>query len=252
MEKSYYPQIFKRKSFHIFKNIGALSPTDLQNITAFWDTLTPLDPAIPTAMTIMPVDQAACKRGEEYCLYLYSAKTNGWLRNMGYLGEQLDLYLTSQNIGSLWYGIGKPEEKVYHGLNYVIMIAIAKMPEDTFRKDMYKSKRKSIEEIWTGPTGAIADVVRFAPSACNTQPWQVTVKEDKLQVFRVKPTIKHGIMPLVAAPYFNRIDMGIFLCFVELCLQNADIQFDRTLYPDDDNQDGSLILNAEYQLHSKL
>ena len=35
-----------------------------------------------------------------------------YLQNIGYLGEQLDLYLVSKNIGTLWFGIGKVEEKL--------------------------------------------------------------------------------------------------------------------------------------------
>ena len=52
------------------------------------------------------------------------------------------------------------------------MIAIAKVGETKFRKNMYKSKRKTEEEIWTGDKiKNVTEVVRFAPSACNTQPW---------------------------------------------------------------------------------
>lgn len=34
-------------------------------------------------------------------------KNDNYLQNVGYLGEQLDLYLVSKNIGTLWFGIGK-------------------------------------------------------------------------------------------------------------------------------------------------
>ena len=46
---------------------------------------------------------------------------------------------------------GKVEEKQLDGLDFVIMIAIAKIDDETkFRKDMYKSKRKELSEIWNG------------------------------------------------------------------------------------------------------
>lgn len=90
----------------------------------------------------------------------------------------LNLYLASVNIGALWFGIGKVEEDTYNGLDFVIMIAIAKVAGDKFRKDMFKSKRKPLEEIWSGDSyHEIGNIVRFAPSACNTQPWKVAVKE---------------------------------------------------------------------------
>ena len=105
-------------------------------------------------------------------------KNDNYLQNVGYLGEQLDLYLVSKNIGTLWFGIGKAEEQQLDGLDFVIMIAIAKIDsEDKFRKDMFRSKRKELSEIWYGDNYLdIANIVRFAPSACNTQPWIVETK----------------------------------------------------------------------------
>ena len=78
----------------------------------------------------------------------YSELKDEYLRNIGYIGEQIDLYLASQNIGALWFGIGKPKNMKINDLDYVIMISIAKMSEDKFRKDMFKSKRKPLSEIW--------------------------------------------------------------------------------------------------------
>ena len=41
----------------------------------------------------------------------YSENKDNYLTN-GYLGEILDLYLVSQNIGTLWYGLGKPMKNI--------------------------------------------------------------------------------------------------------------------------------------------
>ena len=91
--------------------------------------------------------------------------------NVGYIGEQLDLWLVAHNIGSLWFGIGKPDEQTYNGLDFVIMIAVHKVNDASkFRKSMFKAKRKALDEIWVGDDFGIADITRFAPSACNTQP----------------------------------------------------------------------------------
>lgn len=55
-------------------------------------------------------DSTTYNRGQEYFILFYSEKKDNYLQNIGYLGEQLDLYLTSKNIGTLWFGIGKVEE----------------------------------------------------------------------------------------------------------------------------------------------
>lgn len=146
----FYSQIFKRKSFHIFRETEKISDEDIKNLEAFIKTVKPLNPCIKTEIRIVPESATTCRRGAEYCVMFYSETKDEYLRNIGYIGEQIDLYLASQNIGALWFGIGKPDEKQLNGLDFVIMIAIAKMPEGKFRKDMFKSKRKPLEEIWWG------------------------------------------------------------------------------------------------------
>ena len=176
MDNNLYDMIFKRKSFHLFRNIGNehISEDELKDIEEQIIKLKPLVDDIKIEIKIVK-DGVTCKRGQEYCILFYSEKKDNYLQNIGYLGEQLDLYLVSKNIGTLWFGIGKVEEKQIDGLDYVIMIAIAKVDsQEKFRKDMYKSKRKELKEIWTGNNYLdIANIVRFTPSACNTQPWIV-------------------------------------------------------------------------------
>lgn len=149
MNNYLYDMIFKRKSFHLFRNTGDEHITDdeLKDIENEFNKFRPLVEDINVKMKIVK-DSTTCKRGQEYCILLYSEKKDNYLQNIGYIGEQLDLYLVSKNIGTLWFGIGKVEEQQIDGLDFVIMIAIAKIDSETkFRKDMYKSKRKELSEI---------------------------------------------------------------------------------------------------------
>ena len=249
MDSRLYPMIFKRKSFHIFRDIGSIDPHELQYIEEVYKTFTPLIRDIKTAIKIVPADETTCKRGQEYCILLYSEKKENYLQNIGYIGEQLDLYLASLGIGALWFGIGKPDEPTHNGLDFVIMIAIAKMPEDRFRKDMFKSKRKPLQEIWAGEHYcAIGNIVRFTPSACNTQPWKVTAEEKCLTVYRYKKPGKRGIMPADKVVHYNRIDIGIFLCFLELCLMQSGISYERELFTDTAKDGCKEVLTAKYKL----
>lgn len=248
MNEMEYQMIFKRKSFHLFKDTGHLSDMELVQIEDAFRSCRTLVPEIKVDMMIVPADQTSCKRGKEYCILLYSEKKEGYLSNIGYIGEQLDLYLASLNIGALWFGIGKTEERSYNGLDFVIMIAIAKMPQDKFRKDMFKSKRKPLNEVWHGVHYTnIGNIARFAPSACNTQPWIVEATQTGLSVYRYKKPGKRGIMPVAMVTHYNRIDIGIFLLFLELCLEHEGIGFERTLLPDTGDEEKTLI--AVYQLH---
>ncbi len=244
-----YKQIFKRKSFHIFKNTEKLTDSDITNLKEFIKSLTPLIPEIKTEILIVPEAETTCKRGGEYCVLFYSEKKNGYLRNIGYIGEQIDLYLASQNIGALWFGIGRPKQMQINDLDFVIMISFAKMPHDKFRKDMFKSKRKPLNEIWTGDTLNIAQIVRFSPSACNTQPWIVENIGKELMIYRFKKPGKRGIMPADKVRYYNKIDMGIFLFILETCLEHENYTYDKVLFEDttDDSIEKTLI--AKYTFH---
>ena len=248
MPDTLYDMIFKRKSFHLFQNTGKISAEELMAIENRVTMLRPLYPEIRTAVKIVPAEKTTCRRGEEYCILFYSEQKDGYLQNIGYLGEQLDLYLASVDIGALWFGIGKPEEDVLEGLAFVIMIGIAKMPSDKFRKDMFKSKRKPIEEIWNGQLlPGITHIVRFAPSACNTQPWKVEADGDVLWIWRYKKPGKRGIMPAAKVVYYNRIDIGIFLLFLELCLEKEGKCYTRTLFSDPGDE-REMTLFAQYKI----
>ena len=237
MDNNLYDMILKRKSFHLFRNIGdeKISEEELKDIENYFNTIKPLDPNIKTKMRMVK-EGASCHRGQEYCILFYSEKKDNYLQNIGYIGEQLDLYLVSKNIGTLWFGIGKVDEKQYEGLDFVIMIAISKVDkEEKFRKDMYKSKRKELDEIWNGDYYKdIANIVRFTPSACNTQPWKVEAKEKELNVYRYRKEGKRGIMPKDRVIYYNQIDIGIFLCFIELCLEHNGLKYKRELFIEED------------------
>ena len=242
MDEQLYQMVFKRKSFHIFKNTLIISEEELAQIETAFLECKPLIPEIKVGMKIVPAAATTCKRGQEYCILLYSEKKEGYLPNIGYLGQQLDLILASMNIGALWFGIGKTDVRSDGELDFVIMIAIAKMEETKFRKNMFKSKRKPIEEIWFGEYYLeAANIARFAPSACNTQPWIVESNEQELKVFRYKKPGKRGIMPADKVSFYNRIDIGIFLLILEVSLKHEGIVFERTLFEDKKEEETNLV-----------
>lgn len=250
---NYYDMIFKRKSFHLFRGKESISEQELQALEDFIQTVRPLDSSIKTKMKIDPEKETSCKRGGDYCIEFYSEEKENYLRNVGYLGEQIDLWLADKNIGALWFGIGKPDEKTCDDLKFIIMISIAKMPETSFRKDMFKAKRKPLDEIWIGDTlsgsqYSVAEIVRFTPSACNTQPWIVENSGNEVSVFRYKKTGKRGIMPADKVRYYNRIDIGIFMFFLEVCLEQNGYSFESTQFFEDEPDSVEKVLVAKYKI----
>ena len=129
------------------------------------------------------------------------------------------------------------------------MFSIRKISDDSkYRKDMFRSKRKSVEEMWEGEQIlGVSDIVRFAPSACNSQPWLVK-NNGELSVYRYRKPGKRGIMPADKVSFYNRIDIGIFIFFMDICLEHNGVGFEKTLYSDAGDDDKELVLNAKYRL----
>lgn len=246
-----YPQIFRRKSFHLFAGAKAGHVTDeeLARVRRHFVSATPLLADIRVEMRTVPEAETSCRRGGEYCLLFYSQNAPGYLQNVGYLCEQLDLWLASQGIGALWYGMGKTSAPPPEGMEFVIMMAIAKVRDGAFRKDMFKAKRKEETETWHGAKMAgVSDIARFAPSACNKQPWVMEREAETLHVCRYVKSGKHGIMPKERIPFNSRIDAGILLCFLELCLHHEGIAFARGPVLDAGDEEDTLLPSATYQM----
>ncbi|WP_371723380.1 nitroreductase family protein [Isachenkonia alkalipeptolytica] len=76
---------------------------------------------------------------------IYSEEKEGYLLNAGYILQQLDLYLSKEGIGTLWLGLGKPQEslKAKNGLLYVITLAVGKAKKKLQRKSSAECKRKA-------------------------------------------------------------------------------------------------------------
>ena len=241
-----YDMIFKRKSFRRFDDALSLSVEEMKKIEQHLGKLVPLLDEVKIKYRIVKREETTCRRGE-YCLLVYSEQKENYLVNVGYILEQLDLWMASQNIGVCWYGMGKPDIVEYDGLNYVIMLAFGKGQPAEFRKDYTKAKRKALEKIWSGQhIPGVTNVVRFAPSACNTQPWRVVFENQRIQIFR--STEVRSIIPKAKIPFYNSIDMGIFLCFMEVALRHEQYEFKRILW---EEQTGDLeqIKIAQYAIN---
>ena len=110
--KILYQMIFKRKSFHLFRcETFPITEEEINDIYNFFTSITPLVENIKTEIKIIKAEDSGCRVGNQYTIMFYSENKDNYLTNIGYLGEILDLYLVSQNIGTLWYGLGKTNEK---------------------------------------------------------------------------------------------------------------------------------------------
>ena len=256
INKKMYDNIFKRKSFHLFrdnktkelyKDYNHITDEELDDIKNAFKTFRPLYDSIKVDIKIVSNGKTNCNRNQEYCILFYSEKKPNYLQNLGFLGEQLDLFLAGLDIGALWFGIGKTPDTTYNGLEYVTMMAICKVPNNSFRKDMFKSKRKDLNEVYDGNIYSdIINIARFAPSSCNSQPWKVIDTNNDLEVYRYKMPGKRGIMPINKVVYQNLIDIGIFILFVSVILEYNKYQYNLELFDDFETNEAELIKTAKF------
>jgi nitroreductase len=222
--------MFKRKSFRQFKSNELLSNEELQKIKNFIDTISErISSDMPLKYKIVPSSEASCKRGE-YCILIYSNHDNKSLLNVGYTFAQLDFFLSSINIGSCWYGMGKPNDSSqFENLPYVIMIAMGKASQDEFRKNYRAAKRKANEDISSGDLNqSLLEYVKYSPSACNSQPWILVGNQHELSI--KMNTKEKMLIPKDKISFYNTIDLGIMLLSCEMWLRKNSTQYERELY----------------------
>jgi len=232
-----YETIFERKSVRKY-DMTPLPAGTLEKIQEFANHLTALDESIKYECVFLgPKDvQNLLPLKAPHYICLYSEKKNGYLMNAGYLLQQVDLYLSANEIASCWFGLAKPGRQVMEpkgDMEFVIMIAFGSTSELVHRTDTSVFIRKSISEI-SAIKGAeeILEPVRLAPSASNSQPWYFSGTPDEIHVSREKPNF-------LKAPVYerlNQIDIGIALCHLWLSLEHhgrtAEISFPEGKLPD--------------------
>ena len=241
-----YNMIYKRKSIRKFDSSLSVSDEELELIKSQFEKVIPLIPEIKIKFEIVKKSETTAKYGE-YALLFYSENKDNYLLNAGYVLEQMDLFMASINIGACWYGMAKPKSDFGSGLDYVIMLVFGKSKETDFRTDFSNCKRKSEAELFSGDFDKeILNLVRYAPSACNSQPWRASFDDNKIKIYR--NTKVKSFIPFVNLPYYNSLDMGIFLCYLEIILNKHEYKLERTIINKNEKDSLGWIEIAEYKL----
>ena len=193
-----HEMIFKRKSCRSFTNVPVDAVT-IETIKAF--PMKPLYPDIKVHWDIVPRNQVKCicPWTTPQLITIYSEETEGYLENIGFLFQQMDLYLQTLGLGVCWLGMGRMNPKTatqVEGMKFVIMLAFGHPKGDQLRYDLKGFKRKPMEEITDMPDPKL-EPARLAPSAVNSQPWFFTHEGDTIHVYCAKKG--------------SRLDIGIAL-----------------------------------------
>ena len=199
--------IYHRKSCRSF----AGRPVDadvIERIMSF--EIKPLYPEIKVRMDIVPRNQVKCicPWTTPQLITIYSEESTGYLENIGFMFQQMDLYLQTLGLGVCWLGMGKLNPKTttqVKGMKFVIMLAFGHPKGDQLRHDLKDFKRKPLEQI-ADKVDSRLEPARLAPSAVNSQPWYFTHEDGTIHVYCAKKG--------------SRLDVGIALA--HLCVANEE------------------------------
>ena len=193
-----YEAIFVRKSVRSYTG-EALSPQLLDKVKAHYRELTGLFGGIETEISVLDN-----RRGQKrmlslfsvkapYYLVFYSEEAPRYLMNMGYLMEQMVLYMCSLGIGTCFIGSNKIKKELQEkdGRKMVGIVAFGKSKGSHVRKQA-EAKRLSIDQLcifkevprqWMRQ---LLESARLAPSAMNDQPWRFVVYDNRIHIFSKK------------------------------------------------------------------
>jgi len=226
-----FDSIFKRKSVRKYKS-SKLTQEMLEQINDFIKQIIPLYEEIKVDFVIVSDNELISSHQNKapHYIYAYSEEKHGSAENIGFLMQQISLFLTSNGLGSCWLGSGSPkkEYKTQSGLEYQVMLSFGLPDEDVFRDNMKLFKRKTLEQITEIDNIVfLMEAVRLAPSAINTQPWHFSGTANNIIVSRKLPNPISGLV----LNKVNKFDMGIALCHLWLSALhfNKKINFEYNL-----------------------
>lgn len=190
-----YEAIFVRKSVRSYTGEG-LSPQFLEKTENYYRELTGLFGGIETDMAILDN-----RKGQQrflslfsvrapYYMVFYSEKGPRYLMNMGYLMEQMVLYLCSQGIGTCFLGSDRirKEAQEKDGKKMVGIIAFGRAKGSHIRKPA-EAKRLNMDQLcifkevprqWMRQ---LLEAARLSPSSMNDQPWRFVVYDNRIHIF---------------------------------------------------------------------
>ena len=201
-------QIYKRKSCRKYLD----DEIDMSAIKEFMDNVKPLDSKINYSYEILTKDELNIRTRWKapYYLALYSEKKDNYGVNIGFIFQQLSLFLQSLDIGNCWVGMASLKE---NNPEFVITIAFGKSNDLT--RDISQFKRKGLSEISDSEDERLIPA-QLAPSAVNSQPWYFKHTDDGFDVYKVR----HNIVKRKILGKWNDVDIGIALS--HLYVSNPD------------------------------
>ena len=225
LKEELYQAIYKRKSIRKYEK-DRLEKKAIEEIKDFINNSKTLDPEIKFEAKIVSSDavKSLLPIKSPHYLQFFSEEKGDYLLNAGFILQQLDLYLSANNLGSCWFGMAKPKKEIMaeSDLEYVITLVFGRPAEVSQRDSIEDFDRKPLSEIKEGKNHYdLLEAVRLAPSATNGQPWYFISEADQIHLYQLEP----NFIKKFFYEKMNRIDMGIALTHLWLAAEEKDHKF---------------------------
>ena len=212
--------IYHRKSFRSYHS-EEVNANTLRSIEDFIKNAKRLYPEEKLSWDIIGPEKIKCVLPwrAPHNIAIYAERKTEALVNLGFVFQQVDLYMQSIGLGTCWLGMGKiandaGEEFTDHsGMKCVMMIAFGKSDE-AFRNDISEFKRKTLAEI-ADTADERLEPARLAPSAVNSQPWYFVHEGNNVHTYCMDRFFRKQFLGDM-----NKMDVGIALA--QIYLENTE------------------------------
>lgn len=149
---------------------------------------------------LLPAKEVAADQGASHYLLAYCDSSPAAFANVGFILQNIDLYVQNTGLGSGYFMNIKPKKD---SARFCIALAIGKT-DTPARISETEFKRKSLNHTST-EDNAVSRAVRLAPSSLNSQPWKLNFEPGKV----ILTDAGTGISRLILKNKLNKIDIGI-------------------------------------------
>lgn len=213
-------QIYLRKSCRNYRD----DEVSMEPIKDFISAAKPLNDEIDYHYKILTRDEVNIRTrwSAPYYFALYSEKKDNYGENIGFVFQQVSLFMQSIGIGNCWVGLASPKVK---DSEFVITMSFGK--SDNMTRDIDAFRRKKLSEISDFEDEKLIPA-RLAPSAINSQPWFFKHAEDGFDVYQVK----QNLLKRQVLKKWNPVDIGISLAHMYVANEKTFEFYRKTSFED--------------------